>query len=106
MGRFLLVLAALLTVAVCLSINVEFGDLRYSIAGKTLRHWSLADTTWVFKPACAAGFIRSSGGPCGGGGGATAYTLTGPTTGTFGVATSNYTVQANGTTGVTITPAD
>src|SRR5690348_13234883 len=106
MWRFLLALAALLPVAVCLSINIEFGVLRYSIAGKSIRHWSLADTNWVFKPACAAGFIRSSGGPCSGNANATPYTLTDPTSGTFGVATSNYTVQANGATGVTITPAD
>lgn len=43
-----------------------------------------------------------------GGGAATAYTLTGPTTGLVGSATTNYTVQSNGTLAapVTVTPSD
>lgn len=46
--------------------------------------------------------------PSGGGGGATAVTLTGPSSGTVGVSSSNFTVGANGaiTGDVVVTPSD
>lgn len=107
MRRFSLALGALLTFALGLSLDVRFGDLRYALGGKTLRHWTIVDAVRV---ACAdfgdTGGSSCSGFVSGGGGAATSYTLSGPTSGTIGVTTGNYTVQANGTTGVTVTPSD
>lgn len=102
MRRLLKSLGFLTTVCLfgLLSFNPS-GDLRYNVDGWTIRHWVLAPSV---KPACA--LPRSGGYPCGSSGAATSYTLSGPTTGSLGQATSNYTVQANGTAAQTITPND
>lgn len=101
--------AALVAVLVAgLSFDFSAGDLRYNLVNHTFRHWD-----WVvsYRPACA--FVKSGGFPCGssaaaggGSGSATSYTLTGPSTGLINTTSSNFTVQANGTTTALVTPAD
>ena len=105
--------------------NGTFATLRYELtvegANKRLKLFfdgveriNVVDTS----PLAGVGLvgIRMDGGDCtslvagdiGGGGPATAITLSGPSSGTVGVASSNFTAGANGTiTGtVTVTPSD
>lgn len=65
----------------------------YLNEGGTARQWQMPDGSYVNEEAA---------------GGATATTLSGPSSGTTGVASTNFTVGANGTiTGtVTVTPSD
>jgi hypothetical protein len=82
------------------SVDWSFGDLRYSVADVTIRHWAVVP---MVKVACAHGG-ESGGFPCGN----RSYTFTGPANGSIGVATSNYTVQPASSlaSSVTVTPAD
>jgi hypothetical protein len=83
------------------SINWPDGDLRFGLPGnKTMRGWTIVDSVRIWKPACAGGFVRS-------GGGATTYTLTGPTTDSIN-SPATYTVQPVGSlsTPSVVTPAD
>lgn len=85
------------------SVDLRYGDLRYSIDNLTMRHWSVVTDNILFNKGCAAGFLPSGGYPCGGGGGN--YTLTGPSSANFDQASSNFTVTGTPNT-VVITPSD
>ena len=81
------------------SVDFRHGDLRYDIADKTMRHWSLADASIKFNAACA--WIIAGGFPCTTG---TTYTLSGPSSANFGQSSSNFTVTSGAA--ALITPAD
>lgn len=72
----------------------------------TVRNWQLVPAA---KYACAFP-IFSGGYPCGavttGGGGGTSYTLSGPASGAFFTASTNFTVSGNPSSSTTITPND
>lgn len=101
------IIASLIALAVLAGASVDWqhGDSRWSSRGWTMRHWALVPDVIFIKPACAAGFIRSGGGPCGG---ATTYTFAGPNGGVIDQTTTNYTVQPVGSlsTSVVVTPSD
>src|SRR6185312_9506492 len=104
MKRLLVSLTVALAVFVGVSFNWTAGDSRFGVANMTVRHWSLVPELIIIKPACAAGFIKSGGGPCGGSG---TFTLSGPTTLALNVA-STFTVQPvrSLSSPVTVTPSD
>jgi hypothetical protein len=109
MKRAIVAATLALAVFIGLSFNWTAGDSHFGVANRMIRHWSLVPELVIIKPACAAGFNKSSGGPCGGGGGgAGTYTLAGPSTLMLNVTTANYTVQPVGSLGspVTVTPTD
>jgi hypothetical protein len=110
MRRFLKFAAAVVVgLAIFAGASVDFhGDSRYAVAEKKLWAWRIIPEFQLWKPNCAAGLVRSGGWPCGGGAGgaATSYTMSGPGSGNIDQATSNYTVQQNGTGTTIVTPAD
>lgn len=90
------------------SIDPQYGDSRFPLAGESLRGWKLVPNVVLIKSACAGGLVlRTGGGPCGSAP-ATTYTLTGPSSFTLNQSTTNFTVQPVGTLSspVTITPSD
>jgi hypothetical protein len=96
-------------VALALALfNPLYGDLRFSAGNWTVRHWSLVPAV---ERACAGealAFPLVTGGayPCAAAM-ATTYTLTGPSSGKVGIASSNYTVTpTGGTATAVVTPAD
>lgn len=104
--RIVLALAALLAIAGGLSVDWRFGDSRWGFAGEALRGWHLASNSLALvRPACAQ-FDETGGGPCGGSAGATSYTMTGPSSGTIGQASMNFTLTPNGNSSATVTPSD
>lgn len=105
MRRLAQILAAGLVALAALagaSIDFKDGDLRYSVANRTLRGWELVEAAHLWSPACAGGFIRSGGFPCGG---ATSYTFTGPGSGNI-LTSQTYTVTPSGSATATVTPND
>lgn len=91
-----------------LTVDVRYGDLRPwggerpHIANLTIRNWQF---DVYARPACGAGFVLGGGWPCSGAG---TYTLSGPSSGGYDVASSNFSVQAVGSfsSSTTITPHD
>ena len=93
---------AALVAAFVSSVDMRHGDLRFDLNNLTMRHWDVVKANIAFNAGCAAGFLPSGGYPCGGG---TTYTLVGPSSASFAIASSNFTA-AGSSVGVTITPND
>lgn len=100
--RLIAVALAAFVAAFGISVNWDYGDLRWSVFNHTLRHWHVV---LAGKPACAAGFYFTHG-PCGGVVTGSSYVFTGDHSGKINAASNNFTVQGVNLASVTITPSD
>lgn len=98
-------IAAVAVAAFFGSVDLRYGDLRYDVAGHSMRHWHLSLGDIKFNAGCAAApGVMAGGYPCGSSTSGT-YTLAGPSSGNFGVASTNFTVTGSETT-INAIPSD